>query len=47
MLVKVKKDIEEGSAISNKLSESAVFPPMVTQMISIGEESGELESNAK
>ncbi len=44
VLVKVKKDIEEGSAISNKLSESDVFPPMVTQMISIGEESGELES---
>lgn len=44
VLIKVKKDIEEGNAISNKLSESEVFPPMVTQMISIGEESGELES---
>ena len=44
VLAKVKKDIEEGNTISNQLSQSEVFPPMVTQMVSIGEESGELES---
>jgi type IV pilus assembly protein PilC len=44
VIAKVQKDIEEGNSISNQLSESQVFPPMVTQMVSIGEESGELEA---
>jgi len=35
--------IKEGQSISNPLTESKVFPPMVTQMILVGEESGELE----
>lgn len=34
--------IEEGSNISTPLEESGLFPPMVTHMISIGEESGTL-----
>ncbi|MFM7459169.1 MAG: type II secretion system F family protein [bacterium] len=44
VLIKVKKDIEEGSLISNQLQKSEVFPPMVTQMVAIGEEAGELEN---
>ena len=44
VLIKVKKDIEEGSPISNQLQKSEVFPPMVTQMVAIGEEAGELEN---
>lgn len=36
--------IKEGQSISTPLEESKVFPPMVTQMIMVGEESGELES---
>jgi len=44
VLIKVKKDIEEGNSISNQLGKSEVFPPMVTQMVAIGEESGELET---
>jgi type IV pilus assembly protein PilC len=44
VLIKVKKDIEEGSPISNQLQNSNVFPPMVTQMVAIGEEAGELEN---
>lgn len=36
--------IKEGQSISTPLEESRVFPPMVTQMIMVGEESGELES---
>ena len=44
VLRKVKKDIEEGSPISNQLQKSEVFPPMVTQMVAIGEEAGELEN---
>ncbi len=36
--------IKEGQSISTPLEESGVFPPMVTQMIMVGEESGELET---
>ncbi|MDD2353089.1 MAG: type II secretion system F family protein [Candidatus Caldatribacteriota bacterium] len=36
--------IKEGQSISAPLKESGVFPPMVTQMIMVGEESGELET---
>lgn len=38
-----KTKIKEGQSISGPLAESGVFPPMVTQMIMVGEESGELE----
>ncbi|NLL61313.1 MAG: type II secretion system F family protein [Candidatus Atribacteria bacterium] len=36
--------IKEGQSISAPLEESKVFPPMVTQMILVGEESGGLET---
>ena len=35
--------VEEGSSIAQPLIESAVFPPMIAQMVKIGEETGELE----
>ena len=35
-------DIEEGSPISTALEKSGLFPPMVTGMVAIGEESGAL-----
>jgi type IV pilus assembly protein PilC len=35
--------IKEGQSISSPLAASGAFPPMVTQMIMVGEESGELE----
>ena len=38
-----KTKIKEGQSISGPLKASGVFPLMVTQMIMIGEESGELE----
>lgn len=38
------KRIEEGKSIASTLEESDVFPPMVTHMISVGEESGSLPS---
>lgn len=40
----VKKETEEGGSISTQLGKSTIFPPMVTQMVAIGEESGELET---
>ncbi|MGI6124456.1 MAG: type II secretion system F family protein [Acetivibrionales bacterium] len=36
------KRIEEGKSIASTLEESDVFPPMVTHMIAVGEESGTL-----
>ena len=34
--------IQEGSSVSKPLEESGVFPPMVTHMISVGEETGDI-----
>lgn len=39
---KAISDIEEGSPISTALEKSGLFPPMVTGMVAIGEESGAL-----
>ncbi len=44
VIVEVQKETEEGGAISTQLGKSDIFPPMVTQMVAIGEESGELET---
>jgi type IV pilus assembly protein PilC len=38
------KGIEEGKTISATLKESGVFPPMVTHMIAVGEETGSLSA---
>ena len=42
-LVKVRESIHAGEGLSQPLAENAVFPPMVSQMMRIGEESGELQ----
>jgi len=42
-VLEAKIKIKEGQSISGPLKASGVFPPMVTQMIMVGEESGELE----
>ncbi len=39
----VKEKIEEGSGIANPLKTAPFFPPMVVDMIAIGEESGNIE----
>ncbi|MCR4337383.1 MAG: type II secretion system F family protein, partial [Candidatus Omnitrophica bacterium] len=39
----VKNNVREGESIAAPLSKSGVFPPMVTRMIDIGEQSGQLE----
>ena len=36
------EDIEEGKSVSNALDKSGIFPPMLTGMVAIGEESGAL-----
>ncbi|MDP3787559.1 MAG: type II secretion system F family protein [Candidatus Omnitrophota bacterium] len=40
---KTKSSIKEGESIAQPLTASGVFPPMVTRMISVGEQTGKLE----
>lgn len=42
-LEKVKQDVEQGVAISVPVRKSGVFPPMVSNMLAIGEETGNIE----
>jgi type IV pilus assembly protein PilC len=42
-LVQVRERVRQGSSIAQPLIENPAFPPMVSQMIRIGEETGELE----
>jgi general secretion pathway protein F len=37
------KDLEEGKGLSGPLTKSGLFPPLVTEMIAVGEQSGSLE----
>ncbi|HVF61562.1 MAG TPA: type II secretion system F family protein [Thermoanaerobaculia bacterium] len=39
----VRKAVEEGKTISDPLRETKVFPPMVVQMINVGEQTGALD----
>ncbi len=47
IIKKVKEDVREGKPLSQSLRESGYFDPMVVQMISIGEEIGELSNMFK
>lgn len=40
---RVAESVKEGKGLGTPLRQSAFFPPVVTQMISIGEESGQME----
>jgi type IV pilus assembly protein PilC len=42
-LADVRARVHEGVPIAQPLVENAIFPPMVSQMVKIGEETGELE----
>jgi len=37
------KDVEEGQSLAAPLAQSGLFPPMVTEMIAVGEQTGSLE----
>ena len=41
---KARESITEGASIAAPLRQSGEFPPMVTQMIEVGEQSGQLEA---
>jgi type IV pilus assembly protein PilC len=43
-LMSARASIREGETIAEPLSRSSIFPPMVTQMISVGESTGALDS---
>ncbi len=43
-ILKARTSIREGESIASPLSETDIFPPMVTQMISVGEETGNLDT---
>jgi type IV pilus assembly protein PilC len=43
-VLSVRKGVSEGKTIAEPLSEAKVFPPMVTQMIAVGESTGALDS---
>lgn len=43
-IAKVRMSISEGNTIAEPLKESGVFPPMVCQMIEVGEQSGALDT---
>jgi len=38
------RDLEEGKGLSGPLTKSGLFPPLVTEMIAVGEQSGTLEA---
>ncbi len=42
-LAKVRESVHAGEGLSQPMAENDVFPPMVAQMMRIGEESGELQ----
>jgi type IV pilus assembly protein PilC len=43
-VMETRKSIEAGKSIAKPLEATKVFPPMVTQMISVGEETGALDT---
>jgi type IV pilus assembly protein PilC len=43
-LFAVRKSLEEGKSLTEPLKESSVFPGMVTQMISVGEQTGAMDA---
>lgn len=42
-IMAVRKSVEEGKTLSEPLAETQVFPPMVVQMIHVGEQTGALD----
>jgi type IV pilus assembly protein PilC len=43
-VLKTRKGIERGETVSAPLGETSVFPPMVVQMINVGETTGALDA---
>ena len=43
-MTQVRQKVEEGESLSEAVIETGVFPPMICQMIAVGEKSGQLSS---
>jgi type IV pilus assembly protein PilC len=43
-IYKLRQRIEEGGTMADPMRQSGFFPPMVTQMVSVGESTGELDT---
>ena len=43
-IMATRKSVEEGKTISEPLGDTEVFPPMVVQMIAVGEQTGALDT---
>ena len=44
-LSKVRSDVHSGQMFSRAMMEHPIFPPMLTQVVAVGEQSGKLEAN--
>ena len=42
-IVKIKKEIEQGDKLSNVMSKIKIFPSMATQMVTVGENTGNID----
>jgi type IV pilus assembly protein PilC len=42
--MKARKSLSEGKTLADPLAETKVFPPMVTQMIMVGESTGAMDT---
>jgi type IV pilus assembly protein PilC len=40
---RVYSEVRQGGSISRPMTKSSIFPPMVTQMVAVGEETGRLD----
>ena len=43
-MIKIKHSVEEGKPLTQAMRETGAFPPMICQMISVGEKSGKMSS---
>lgn len=43
-LMKARNDVEHGTSLSDSLGDSSVFPPMLLQLVHVGERTGQLSS---
>ena len=42
-LLRAKEEVVKGAPLSRQLKQSAYFPPMITHMLAIGEETGNID----
>ncbi|MDA2934867.1 type II secretion system F family protein [Acidobacteria bacterium AH-259-D05] len=42
-LLQARKEVQEGKTLADPIKAASIFPPMVVQMVSVGEQTGELD----